>query len=207
MGLCGPIYTVKTSLTDKRRFFLTEHYTLDCTNNQNESNVAQPQHGTSRSFPRRLVQIIGGIFGLMLLCVTMMAVATPSTEAADYVSIARKAAVQAGINPDVYVRQIRQESGFNPRAYSPAGAIGIAQFMPGTAAAMHLNPRDPVASLYAGARLMAQNSRMFGGNYAKALAAYNAGPGAVQRASRIGGGRWLSYMPAETRHYVRTILG
>jgi soluble lytic murein transglycosylase-like protein len=54
---------------------------------------------------------------------------------------------------------------------------------------------------------MAQLSRQFGGNYAMALAAYNAGPGAVQAAINAGGGNWYYYLPAETRNYVAVIMG
>ncbi len=132
--------------------------------------------------------------------------ATVAYSATDYVKIARQAASKVGIDPERFVRQIRQESGFNPRAVSPAGAIGIAQFMPGTAANMGVNPRDPVSSLNGAARLMKQLSQQFGGDYAKALAAYNAGPGAVQRAVRIGGKNWKAYLPAETRHYIAVIM-
>lgn len=124
-----------------------------------------------------------------------------------YRNIARQAARYYGISPDLFVRQIQQESGFNPRAYSPAGAEGIAQFMPATARSMGVNPWDPTSALYGGARLMAQSARQFGGNYAKALAAYNAGPGAVKRAVRLGGGNWLAYTPRETQNYVRIIMG
>jgi soluble lytic murein transglycosylase-like protein len=125
----------------------------------------------------------------------------------DYVSMARQAAINAGISPDAFQRQIQQESGFNPNATSPAGAVGIAQFMPGTAAAMGVNPYDPSSALNGGARLMAGLSAQFGGDYAKALAAYNAGPGAVQSAVAQGGGNWLSYVPAETQNYVHVIWG
>ena len=126
---------------------------------------------------------------------------------ADYVSIARQAAIAAGISPDLFVRQIQQESGFNPGATSPAGAVGIAQFMPGTAASMGVNPYDPTSALYGGARLMAQLSNEFGGNYAKALAAYNGGPGAVIGAVNAGGGNWMGFLPTESRNYVHIIMG
>ncbi len=121
--------------------------------------------------------------------------------------IARQAATQAGINPDLFIRQIRQESGFNPGAISPAGAIGIAQFLPGTAATLGVNPNDPVQSLYGAARLMASLSAMYKGNYAMALAAYNAGPGNVQNAINVGGSNWRAYLPAETQNYIAAILG
>ncbi len=72
------------------------------------------------------------------------------------------------------------ESGFDPNAGSPAGAQGIAQFMPGTAAAYGLaDPFDPVAAIDAQAHLMSDLLRQFG-SVELALAAYNAGPGAVE---------------------------
>jgi soluble lytic murein transglycosylase-like protein len=125
----------------------------------------------------------------------------------DYVAIARQAAVSAGIPPEYFVRQINAESGFNPNAISPAGAVGIAQFLPSTAAGLGINPYNPVESLYGAARYMAQLDNSYGGNYAKALAAYNAGPSAVTRAVNRGGANWLAYMPLETQHYVHKIMG
>jgi soluble lytic murein transglycosylase-like protein len=75
--------------------------------------------------------------------------------------------------------QLMAESGFNPYAVSPAGAQGIAQFMPGTAASYGLgNPFDPEAAIDAQAHLMATLLRQFG-SVRLALAAYNAGSGAV----------------------------
>jgi soluble lytic murein transglycosylase-like protein len=123
-----------------------------------------------------------------------------------YRRIARQAARYYGISPNLYVRQIQQESGFNPRAYSPAGAEGIAQFMPATARSMGVNPWDPTSALYGGARLMSQLNHQFG-SYAKALAGYNAGPGAVNYAVRHGGSNWLAWTPRETQNYVRIIMG
>jgi Transglycosylase SLT domain/D-alanyl-D-alanine carboxypeptidase len=97
--------------------------------------------------------------------------------------------------------QLYAESGFNPFARSPAGAQGIAQFMPGTARAYGLsNPYDPAAAIDAQAHLMSDLLRRFGGKQALALAAYNAGPGAVERYGGIP-----PY--AETRAYVAKILG
>jgi hypothetical protein len=125
----------------------------------------------------------------------------------DYVAIARQAAASAGIPPDYFVRQINEESGFNPNAVSSAGAIGIAQFIPSTAAGLGINPHDPVASLYGAARYMARLDNSYNGDYAKALAAYNAGPPAVTRAINSGGANWLAYTPLETQRYVHAIVG
>lgn len=116
-----------------------------------------------------------------------------------YEPIARAAARRYGFPEDVYVRQVNQESGFNPRAGSPAGAQGINQIMPGTARGWGVDPWDPVASLDAGAKAMAKYYKDYG-DLGMALAAYNAGPGAV---NQYGG------VPPydETRRYLAAILG
>jgi soluble lytic murein transglycosylase-like protein len=123
-----------------------------------------------------------------------------------YVALARQDAIDAGITPTVFERQIDQESGFNPRALSPAGAKGIAQFMPATAAGLGIDPWNPVVALRAAASYMAQKLHLYDGNYPKALAAYNAGDGAVAWAVRMCGRNWLACMPTETQNYVRVIL-
>lgn len=124
-----------------------------------------------------------------------------------YVAIAQQDAIAAGISPDYFVRQINQESGFNPNAYSPAGAIGIAQFIPSTAAGLGINPYDPVQALRGAAKLMASYARQYGGDYAKALAAYNAGSGTLNYAVNTCGTSWLSCLPGETRNYIHVIMG
>lgn len=123
-----------------------------------------------------------------------------------YVPVAQAAATAAGISPVYFVRQINQESRFNPNAVSPAGAVGIAQFLPSTAAGLGVNPWDPTQALYGAARLMASSYHQYG-DYAKALAAYNAGPGQLQSAEYACGVNWLNCMPAETQNYVYVIMG
>jgi cell wall-associated NlpC family hydrolase len=113
--------------------------------------------------------------------------------AGDYRQIAAAAAQKYGLDPAIFSRQIETESGFNPAAVSPAGAIGIAQFMPGTAKGLGIDPTDPVASLDAAAKLMSEYVQRYG-NVASALAAYNAGPA----------GNWNN---PETRAYISRILG
>lgn len=75
---------------------------------------------------------------------------------------------------------VRQESGFNPRAVSPKGAIGYAQLMPGTAAMLGVNPDEPTQNLDGGARYFLTQLQAFGSPML-ALAAYNAGPEAVRK--------------------------
>jgi Transglycosylase SLT domain/D-alanyl-D-alanine carboxypeptidase/Putative Flp pilus-assembly TadE/G-like len=111
-----------------------------------------------------------------------------------------RAAQRWSVSAHLIAAQLYAESGFNPFARSPAGAEGIAQFMPGTAAAMGLtDPFDPGAAIDAQAHLMRDLLGRFG-SVPLALAAYNAGPGAVE-----GCGCVPPY--AETRAYVARILG
>lgn len=124
-----------------------------------------------------------------------------------YVAMAEQDAVAAGIPATYFVRQIEQESGFNPDAHSPAGAEGIAQFMPSTAAGLGINPWDAAASLQAAARMMATYNRIFGGDYAKALASYNSGSATVNYAVATCGANWISCLPPETQQYIAIIMG
>ena len=104
-----------------------------------------------------------------------------------------------GVPPVVLAALLQAESGYRADAVSPAGALGIAQFMPGTAAGMGLrDPFDPDQAIPAAGRLLGGHIRAFG-SIPLALAAYNAGPGAVRR---YGG------VPpyAETRAYVARIM-
>ena len=133
--------------------------------------------------------------------------AGPTLPKSQYVAIAQAAAQKYGISPIYFVNQIQQESHFDPYAQSDAGAVGIAQFEPTTAASMGINPYDPNAALDGAARYMALLQTQFGGDYAKALAAYNGGSGAVQAAVRNCGSGWLSCMPLQTQSYVVLIMG
>lgn len=124
-----------------------------------------------------------------------------------YVPFAEQDAINAGISPIYFVRQIAQESGFNPKAVSVTNAQGIAQFEPGTAAGLGINPWDPIQALQGAALLMSRYNQKYGGNYAMALGAYNAGTGNIQAAVNACGANWLNCAPAQTRDYVYRIMG
>jgi hypothetical protein len=123
----------------------------------------------------------------------------PAWVPARYRSLITSAAQAAGVTPVLLAALLEAESGFDPRAVSPAGAEGIAQFMPSTAAGMGVrDPFDPGQAIPGAARLIASGIREFG-SVPLALAAYNAGGGAVHR---YGG---IPPYP-ETRAYVARIM-
>ena len=117
----------------------------------------------------------------------------------EWLVAARAAAARHGIPEDLFLRLVQQESGFNPQAVSPKGATGLAQLMPGTAQLLGVDIHDPLQNLDGGARYLARMKARFG-TWDLALAAYNAGPGAVERHDGIP-----PY--AETQNYVKVILG
>jgi peptidoglycan DL-endopeptidase CwlO len=110
-----------------------------------------------------------------------------------------EAAQAAGVDPRLLAAVAWSESGFDPRARSSAGAEGLMQLMPRTAAGLGVDALDPRQALDGGARYLAQQLRAFGGSEELALAAYNAGPTAVRRHGGVP-----PY--AETQRYVTTVL-
>ena len=70
----------------------------------------------------------------------------------DWREQARLAAIQAGVDPNLFLRLVQQESGFNPNARSPVGAQGLAQLMPATARELGVDPSDPMQNLAGGAK-------------------------------------------------------
>lgn len=112
---------------------------------------------------------------------------------------AQAATTAATVDQALVAAVIEAESGGNPKAVSKAGAMGLMQLMPGTARAMGVaDPFDPVQNVAGGTRYLAEMLDRFG-SVPEALAAYNAGPGAVEK---HGG---IPPYP-ETRHYVQQVL-
>lgn len=110
------------------------------------------------------------------------------------------AATRHGVDVGLLTALVEQESSFNPQAVSPVGAQGLTQLMPATARSLGVtNPMDPVQNLNGGAKYLAQMMREFNGDTRLALAAYNAGPGAVRRHGGIPPYR-------ETQNYVSRIM-
>ncbi len=116
-----------------------------------------------------------------------------------WLAVARDAARRHGIPENIFLRLIERESGWDPAALSPKGAVGLAQLMPDTAARLGVDASDPAQNLEGGARYLRQMYDRFR-SWRLALAAYNAGPEAVEKFADVP-----PY--AETQGYVSAILG
>lgn len=154
------------------------------------SQIRQPVPGALAGQPRRAKAIEADSFA---------GIPSYSGSPGVYQDMARAAARRHQVPEDLFLRLVNQESRFRPTAKSTKGAIGLAQLMPGTAQLLGVNPHDPKQNLEGGARYLSQQYRKFG-DWRLALAAYNAGPGAVEKYKGIP-----PY--AETQQYVRKILG
>ena len=132
------------------------------------------------------------------------AVAQPDNHAAGvpqtYKAKVAELAAKYDLSPSLIEAMVWQESRWRHDAVSPVGAQGLAQLMPGTARELGVDPRDPFANLEGGARYLRAQLDRFDGDLEKALAAYNAGPGRVERAGGIPRIR-------ETQKYVAAIMG
>jgi len=124
----------------------------------------------------------------------------PAVKGKSFAALFREAEARLGLPRGLVEAVARVESGLNPRAVSPAGALGLMQLMPGTARVLGASdPFDPAQNVEAGARYLRHLLDRFGGNLRLALAAYNPGPGAVERHGGVP-----PY--AETRAYVDKVL-
>lgn len=131
---------------------------------------------------------------------TTSATSSPAMAAAPaaYRQLFEQAGRRYGVSPDLLAAVAQTESGFNPKAVSGAGARGLMQLMPATARSLKVDPTNPAEAVDGAARLLSQNLKSFGST-TLALAAYNAGPGAVRQYHGVP-----PY--AETRSYVTKVL-
>ena len=120
-------------------------------------------------------------------------------EVKDPTTLVRDAARRTGLPPALVESVARVESNFRPDAVSPKGALGVMQLMPATARELAADPHDIAQNIDAGARLLRELLIKYDGNVVKALSAYNAGSGAVDR---------YRGMPpyAETQTYVDKVI-
>ncbi len=124
------------------------------------------------------------------------ALSFPGAPATRFDAIIRNAANHYGVNEGLIKAVIKMESDFNPRAVSPAGARGLMQLMPSTAAGLGVRDSfDPEQNIMAGTRFLRELLDKYGGDLDSTLAAYNWGPGNVDRNRG-------AFLPRETREYL-----
>lgn len=116
-----------------------------------------------------------------------------------YLDMARAAARKHGVPEELFLRLVHQESRWNSKAKSHKGAYGLAQLMPATARFLGVDPKDPKQNLEGGAKYLRMQYDEFK-TWRLALAAYNAGPGAVKKHNGVPPFK-------ETRNYVKVIWG
>jgi len=125
--------------------------------------------------------------------------ATPAT--GDFAALINQAANKYNVNPGLVQAVVKAESNFNPSAVSSAGALGLMQLMPATAAGLGVsNALDPAQNIEGGVKFLSQLLTHFNGNVKLAVAAYNAGQGAVDRYNGVPPYK-------ETQTYVERVLG
>jgi soluble lytic murein transglycosylase-like protein len=154
--------------------------------------------------PQRLLQLEGQPVTnlqqpLFTDVLTQNLMSAPQLNKAGFMPIVQHLSQQHQVDPELIMALIQQESGFNPKAKSAVGARGLMQLMPATAAQLGVNPDDPQQNLEGGIRYLKQQLQKYNGNVPLALAAYNAGPGAVDKYGGIPPYK-------ETQNYVRKIL-
>ena len=125
------------------------------------------------------------------------AVAPPAP--ADPKALVKDAAARYALPPTFVESVAKVESAMNPKAVSPKGAVGVMQLMPSTARALSADPNDPAQNIDAGTRLLRELLIKYNGDVVKALAAYNAGEGAVEKYNGLPPYR-------ETQNYVDKVI-
>lgn len=121
---------------------------------------------------------------------------------AQYDSAIQFAAKEFGVDPDILHGIAYAESRYNPKAVSPKGAQGMMQFMPDTAKRFGIDPSDPEQAIFGAAQYLKENLDKFGGDYGKAVAAYNWG----ENRKEYEQGDWVKKLPKETDSYVENVL-
>lgn len=120
------------------------------------------------------------------------------------IDLVRNAAKRHGVDENLALAVMMQESGGNQKSISHAGAIGLMQLMPGTARGLGVNPHDPAQNADGGVRYLKQMLKEFGGNVNDALTAYNWGPGNMRKHIRNGRS---GTVPKEAREYASRVNG
>lgn len=177
---------------------LNMRFGINTTNYQENVNKTAAAGGVEQEKPQRLEN---GSFATELDKAMSMESrgAVGLNISGDTNSLIKEAAARYQVDPRLVAAVAQTESGGNQEAVSPAGAVGVMQLMPETAAGLGVNPYDKRQNIEGGAKYLRQMMDTFGGDVQKAVAAYNAGPQAVKEYNGIPPYR-------ETQDYVNKVL-
>ena len=128
---------------------------------------------------------------------------TPTKE--EVTDLVRWLAPQFGLSPDLIIRQCNAESAFHQAAVSPCGALGLMQLMPATAKELGVDPKKWRENITGAMRYMQRLTKKYG-DCGKALAAYNWGPGHLDKLLTTNPKDWSDHLPKETKNYLIKIL-
>jgi Transglycosylase SLT domain len=139
----------------------------------------------------------------------MMFMALGAVQTGSIAGLVTAAANRYGVDPGLALAVAQRESSLNPNAFNAkSGAAGVMQLEPGTAAQFGVtDPYNPVANVNAGVQYLASLLAKYGGDVSKAVAAYDWGPGNLNKAISANGDNWLAVAPAETQAYVAALTG
>jgi hypothetical protein len=189
------------SLVAKESICLNTGFCMEAESHTQQDGVVKlrTRGGGTMEFPADQISEISGVSEATAAPEAIHNVVKPAGAAGAPEDLLLQAAIEEGLEPD-FVRSVaRIESGLRQEAISPKGALGVMQLMPATAAVLGVNPKLADQNALGGAKFLRELLLRYGGDSALALAAYNAGPGAVDKFGGVP-----PYL--ETRQYVAKVL-
>lgn len=202
---------IQLQLLERTPLLSSEHETTDRAN-ENFAELLQMfmQTGTAAQSPMSEATATGNFLSPLNRSYVPHQYTSEAAAATSYDNLIDQASRQYGVEPALIKAVIRQESAFNPDAVSHAGAKGLMQLMDNTGRGLGVtDPFDPVQNIHGGTKYLANLLRKYDGQVEIALAAYNAGPGRVDRLgirTESDLNEKFRLLPAETQNYIHKVM-